>query len=69
MKTRIIKRTLLNGQVEYTIQQKHSWFRWWWVDAWVNKGVEYTDSFPTLGEARANLCRFDGTKCREEVVG
>jgi hypothetical protein len=43
-------------------------FFWWWVDAWVNNDVSTTDSFSTLEEAQKNLCYFDGTKCREEVV-
>ena len=65
---RIIKRTLLNGEVEYTIQQKHFLFWWWWVDGWVNKDVSTTDSFKTLEEAKANLKYFDGSRCIEKVV-
>ena len=70
MKTRIIKRTGPSGNVRYVIQQKHFLFRWWWVDAWVNSidGAWCTDDFATLEEAEANLCYFDGTKCKEEVV-
>lgn len=69
-KVRIIKRTMPNGRVEFTIQQKHFLFFWWWVDAWVNSsaGASCTDSFSTLEEAQKNLCYFDGTKCREVVV-
>ena len=57
-----------DGRVEFTIQQKHFLFFWWWVDAWVNNDVSTTDSFSTLEEAQKNLCYFDGTKCREVVV-
>ena len=70
MKTRIIKRTNVNGRVTYVIQQKHFIFRWWWVDAWVNSwsGAACNDSFDTLEEANKNLCYFDDSKCIEEVV-
>lgn len=70
MKTRIIKRTAPDGSVEYVIQQKHFLFRWWWVDAWLNDscGAGCVDYFDTLEEARANLCYFDGSKCKEEVI-
>ncbi len=67
-KVRIIERTMPNGRKEFTIQQKHFLFFWWWVDAWVNNDVSTTDSFSTLEEAQKNLCYFDGTKCREVVV-
>ena len=70
VKCRIIKRTLPDGRVEYVIQQKHSLFKWWWVDAWINSwsGAACQGSFSTLEEAQKNLCYFDGTKCKEEVV-
>jgi len=70
MKARIIKRTFVDGRVIYVIQQKHSLFRWWWVDAWINSwdGAYCEDSFSTLEEAEKNLCYFDGTKCKEEVI-
>lgn len=70
MKTRIIKRTGPDKHVEYVIQQKHFVFRWWWVDAWINSssGASCMDSFGTLETAKANLCYFDGTKFKEEVV-
>ena len=35
-KVRIIKRIMPDGRVEFTIQQRHFLFFWWWVDAWVN---------------------------------
>lgn len=67
-KVRIIERTMPDGRIEFTIQQRHFLFFWWWVDAWMNNDVSTTDSFSTLEEAQKNLCYFDGTKCREEVV-
>lgn len=68
---RIIKRFNLAGSVEYVIQEKHWIFRWWWVDAHSNSWdfAGCVDSFNTLEEAKDHLKYFDGTKCREEVVG
>jgi hypothetical protein len=70
MKARIIKRTLVDGQIRYVIQQKHFLFRWWWVDAWLNSpsGANCCDSFRNLVDAQRNLCYFDGTQVKEEVV-
>jgi hypothetical protein len=70
MKARIIKRTGPAGDVCYVIQQKHFLFRWWWVDAWLNSGcgAACRDSFLTLEDAQRNLCYFDGTQTKEEVV-
>ena len=65
---RIIERKMPDGRIEYTIQQRHFLFRWWWVDAWMNCGVECTDSFDTLEEAKKHLCYYDGSKCQERVV-
>ena len=69
-KVRIIKRTTPDGRIRYVIQQKHFLFRWWWVDAWLNSpsGADCTDSFNTIEEAKENLCYFDGTETKEEVV-
>lgn len=69
-KCRIVKRTNVDGRVEFVIQQKHFLFFWWWVDAWVNSsdGANCTDSFETLEEAERNLCYFDGTKIKETVI-
>lgn len=67
-KTRIIKRTAVDEKVTYVIQQKHFIFFWWWVDAWVNSGVDCACEFKTMEEAEQNLCYFDGTKIKEEVV-
>jgi hypothetical protein len=66
--TRIIKRTMPDGRIEFTIQQRHSIFFWWWVDAWVNKDVSTTDTFSSLEEAQKKLCYFDGTKIKQEII-
>lgn len=67
---RIVKRTLPDGRVTFVIQQRNWLFRWHWEDAWLNSasGAACQDSFPTLADARANLCYFDGTGVQEEVV-
>ena len=57
-----------DGRIEFTIQQRHFLFRWWWVDAWVNHDTSTIDSFATLEEAQKKMCHFDGTRCREVVV-
>lgn len=69
-KCRIIKRTNPDGRIHYVIQQKHDLFRWWWVDGWINSlsGASCRDSWDTLDEAKKNLCYFDGSKVKEEVV-
>ena len=68
MKARIVKRTNVDGRVQFTIQQRHFLFRWWWVDAWMNRSVSTTDTFSTLEEAQKNLCYFDGSKGKEEII-
>lgn len=70
MKVRIIERTDVDGSVKYIIQQKHSLFKWWWVDAWTNSfcGAWCKDDFDSLEEAKRNLCYFDGSKCIEKIV-
>ena len=70
-KVRIVERTEPCGRVTYIIQQKHDLFRWWWVDAWINStcGAVCTDNFDTLEEAEANLCYFDGTTCKDKILG
>ena len=52
MKTRIIKRTNVDNEVSYVVQQPHFLFRWCWTDAWINSpcGTCCTDSFSTLQE-------------------
>jgi len=69
MKARIVERTAPDGSKTYVIQQRHFLFRWWWVDAWINSwaGAACQDSFPTLEEARRNMCWFDGTPCTDRV--
>ena len=69
-KVRIIKRTGVDGRVQYVIQQKHHLFRWQWVDAWLNSlsGASCRDSFDTLEQAKKNLCYFDGSVPTDEVV-
>lgn len=70
-KTRIVRREMPDGSVEFVVQQKHLLFRWRWVDAWRNGlfSSAYPSSWPTLAEAQKNLWMFDGTKPRESVVG
>ena len=70
MKARIVKKTFPDGKITYTIQQKHFLLRWWWVDAWQNSfsAAGCQDSFSTLEEAKQNLCYFDGTKTKIEVI-
>lgn len=76
MKARIIKRTNVDGRVEFVIQQRHFLFRWWWVDAWMNNSAWTIDSFPTLEQAhfptleqaQKHLCYFDGSKIKEEII-
>ena len=57
-----------DGRIEFTIQERHFLFFWWWVDAWINHDVSTIDSFPTLAEAQKNLCYFDGTPIKEKVI-
>jgi hypothetical protein len=69
MKVRIIERISPSGYKQFVIQQKHFLFRWWWVDGWTNSiDTGCVDSFSTLEEAERNLCYFDGTKTKENVV-
>ena len=69
-KVRIVKRTCPDGRIQYVIQQKHSLFGWWWVDAWINNwdGAACQDSFGSYDEAVKNLCYFDGSSCKETIV-
>ena len=68
MEARIVKRTNVDGRVEFVIQQRHFLFRWWWVDAWVNNDVSTRCSFTTLEQAKKNLCYFDGSKVKQEII-
>ena len=69
-KCRIVKRTGVDGRVQYVIQQKHFLFRWWWVDAWINSssGANCMDYFSTLDEAQKNLCYFDDSRSTFTVI-
>ena len=69
-KVRIVKRTHADGRIDFVIQQKHFLFRWWWVDAWINSsaGAACQDYFGTLDEAERNLCYFDGSTSKDEIV-
>ena len=68
--TRIIKKTMPDGRIEYTIQKRHFIFFWLWVDARVNIFIDsnYRDTFATLEDAKKHLCFFNGTKVRKEVI-
>ena len=68
MTARIVKKTNVDGRIEFTIQQRHFLFFWWWVDAWMNNDVSTTDSFSTYEEAQNHLCYFDGSKGKEEII-
>ena len=68
MKARIVKRTNVDGTVNFVIQQKHFLFFWRWVDAWMNSSTCTIDSFPTLEQAQKHLCYFDGSEIKEEIV-
>jgi hypothetical protein len=66
---RIIKNTLPNGREFYTIEQKKKRFfggyKWKEVSIW-DGWVRTT--YPTLEEAQENLCWYDGTETKREVV-
>lgn len=66
---RIIKTTLPNGREFYTIEQKKKRFfggyKWKEVSIW-DGWVRTT--YPTLEEAQENLCWYDGTRTKTEVV-
>lgn len=66
---RIIRRTEVDNSIIYVIQQKHWLFRCW-SDAWVNSwaGALCRDSFSSFKEAQSNLCYFNGTKIKEEIM-
>lgn len=67
-KVRIIERTNVDGRVSFVIQQPHFLFRWWWVDAWMNRDISMIAEFNTFEEAKRNLCYFDGSKSTYKVV-
>ena len=70
MKARIVKRTNPEGRIQYTIQQRHFLFRWWWIDAWINSwsGASCRDTWDTLKEAEDNLCWFDGQNIKKKSL-
>jgi len=67
-KIRIVKRTAVDGRITYVIKERHFLFRWWWVDAWVNHSPYTVSSFSSMEELNENLCYFDGTKTKEEII-
>jgi hypothetical protein len=68
-KVRIIKRTYVCGGTSFIIQQKHWLMFWKWVDAYENDTTgRLKYYFDTIEEAKKNLCLFDGTGLKEEVV-
>lgn len=67
-KVRIVETTYPDGTKDYTIQQKHFLFRWWWVAASVNDEYGPSDTFMTLEKAKENLWYFDGSKPISKVV-
>lgn len=56
---RIVERTYKGSSTCYVIQERHFIFRWWWVDAWVNRSVGFTDTFDTMEKALEALARID----------
>jgi hypothetical protein len=52
-KVRIIERTMPDGMVEFTIQQKHFLFFWWWVDAWISNNTELPEFRLLLKEIKS----------------
>ena len=68
-KSRIVKKTGVDGKVWFTIQTKHPIFRYW-CDAWLNSWEDEScqDSFDTLEETKKNLCYFDGSKVKMEII-
>ena len=65
-KCRIIKRTGVNGSVNYLIEVKH-WYGW--ATTKISHPEFYAEeTFVTLEEAQRNLCYYNGTKVKAEVV-
>ena len=67
---RIIKTTLPNGREYYTIEQKKKRFfggyKWKEASLWDDECLRTL--YDTLEEAQKNLCWYDGTKTKTEVV-
>lgn len=71
-KIRIIKRTSVDGFEHWIIQKKHFF---WWFDAdssniyrFSNQYIPRTNWYKSLEEAKKNLCYFDGSRPKDEVV-
>ena len=64
-KLRIVKRTHVNGSIDYQIQKKG------WLTGWNDVGGcdRWSDtSFATLREAQKNLCYWDSSKTQIEII-
>jgi hypothetical protein len=66
---RIIKNTQPSGREFYTIEQKKKRFfggyKWKEVNPW---GSWHRNTYDTLEDAQKDLCWYDGTKTKREVV-
>jgi hypothetical protein len=66
---RIIKTTLPNGREFYTIEQKKKRFfggyKWKEVNPW---GSWHRNTYDTLEDAQKDLCWYNGTRTKTEVV-
>ena len=67
---RIIKTTLPNGREFYTIEQKKKRFfgGYKWKEASLYGDECLRSLYETLEEAQENLCWYDGTETKREVV-
>jgi len=67
---RIVERKHVDGNVEYVIQVRNIWSLFSWHDAWLDSwaGAACRDTFPTLDEARKNICYFDNSKHLDSEV-
>jgi hypothetical protein len=67
---RIIKTTLPDGREYYTIEQKKKrlfgGYKWKEASLWDDECLRTL--YDTLEEAQKNLCWYDGTKTKKEVV-
>lgn len=74
MKVRILRVTTQCGDIYYQIQQLVHYPFWpfpkTWVNAWLNSslGAACIDSFPTLELAQKNLCFFNGSAPKAEIM-
>ncbi len=66
IKIRIVKQTMPDSRIVFEIQRK---FLWMWIDAYYfNHTAKIYRIYSTLEEAKKDLCYFDGTKIKEEIV-